>query len=45
MNITNTEIYGIKHAMRGMRNPFESHSKSDTVNEIIGKNDLELAQK
>ena len=45
MKITNTEVYGIKHAMRGMRNPYESHSKADTVGEIIGVNDLELAQK
>ena len=45
MKITNTEVYGIKHAMRGMRNPFESHDKSDTKGETIGVFDLELAQR
>lgn len=45
MKITNTEVYGIRHAMRGMRNPFESHDKSDTIGEIIGVSDLELAQR
>ena len=44
MKITNTEVYGIRHAMRGMRNPFESHDKSDTIRETIGVSDLELAQ-
>lgn len=45
MKITNTEVYGIRHAMRGMRNPFESHDKSDTIRETIGVSDLELAQR
>ena len=45
MKITNTEVYGIRHAMRGMRNPFECHDKSDTIRETIGVSDLELAQR
>jgi len=45
MKITNSDVYGIRHAMRGMRNPFESHYKADTINETIGANDLELAQR
>lgn len=31
MKFDNTEIYGIKSAMRGMRNPLESWSKGDTL--------------
>jgi len=52
MKFENTEVWGFKHALRGMRNPFESWSKSDSLIESeyeyqleIGKNDMELAQK
>ena len=45
MKITNTEVYGISSAIRGMRNPMSSHSKSDTVGDVIGAEDLKLAQK
>ena len=45
MKITNTEVYGISSAIRGMRNPMSSHSKSDTVGDVIGVEDLKLAQK
>lgn len=72
MNFSNTSTWGFEHAIRGMRNPLESWSKSDsgcklycsvegvcvekpcsydncngctTTEYIIGKNDLELAQK
>lgn len=31
MNFTNTEVWGFEHALRGMRNPKNSWSKSDTV--------------
>lgn len=30
MNITNTEVWGFKHALRGMRNPMNSWDKSDS---------------
>ena len=30
MKFENTEVWGFKHAIRGMRNPLESWSKSDT---------------
>lgn len=30
MKFENTEVWGFKHALRGMRNPLESWSKSDT---------------
>lgn len=31
MKFEKTEVWGLKHAIRGMRNPLESWSKSDTV--------------
>ena len=51
MNFSNTEVWGFEHALRGMRNPLESWNKSDSFIKsphnyyVIGKNDLELAQK
>ena len=30
MEITNTEVWGFKHAIRGARNPLESWNKSDS---------------
>ena len=52
MKFENTEVWGFKHALRGMRNPKESWNKSDTewlrgtyIEAFkIGKNDLKLAQ-
>ena len=44
MKFENTEVYGFKSALRGMRNPLESWKKNDTVEEngsvTIGENDL-----
>ena len=31
MEITNTEVWGFKHAIRGARNPLESWNKSDSI--------------
>lgn len=57
MKFEKTEVWGFEHALRGMRNPLESWAKSDgkydyeehvgyaIKNFVIGKNDLELAQK
>ena len=55
MKFENTEVWGFKHALRGMRNPLESWDKSDSytlgcischrTSYKIGKNDLSLAQK
>lgn len=54
MKFEHTEVWGFKHALRGMRNPKESWNKSDsefsmavTGEDIytIGPNDLELAHK
>ena len=45
MKFENTKVFNIDGAMRGMRNPLESWNKGDTVNDIIGENDLKLAQK
>ena len=54
MKFEKTEVWGFEHAIRGMRNPWESWGKSDSYygnNEIglesyvIGENDLELMQK
>lgn len=51
MKFENTEVWGFKHAFRGMRNPLESWHKSDSSYDIcykdfyLGDADLELAQK
>jgi len=52
MKFENTEVWGFKHALRGMRNPLESWDKSDSLIEDeyeyqleVGKNDLDLAQR
>ena len=45
MKFENTKVFNIEGAMRGMRNPLESWGKNDTVNDIIGENDMKLAQK
>lgn len=50
MEFKHTEVFNFKGAFRGMRNPLESWSKSDSYYERggcfqIGANDLALAQK
>jgi hypothetical protein len=56
MKFENGNVWGFEHAIRGMRNPLESWSKSDTTSDCfyadiktcgvtIGQNDLELMQK
>ncbi len=51
MKFEKTEVWGFKHALRGMRNPMNSWDKSDSLIERefegqleIGKNDMKLAQ-
>ena len=53
MKFESTEVWGFKHALRGMRNALESWDKSDSCQDYpecpnkyqIGENDLILAQK
>lgn len=54
MKFEKTECWGFEHAIRGMRQPLQSHSKSDSYwgndeccleSYVIGEKDLELAQK
>lgn len=49
MRFDNTEVWGFKHAIRGMRNPLESWNRSDSDFEstdlIIGVNDLDLCKR
>lgn len=52
IEITATDVYGITHAIRGMRNPMESWELSDTprpgcfsLNDWIGPKDKELMMK
>ena len=49
IKIENTEVIGWEHAIRGMRNPLNSWSKSDSWQSekefIIGENDLNLMKK
>jgi hypothetical protein len=47
MEFKETEVWGFKHALRGMRNPMNSWAKSDSEfnrEEVwLGENDLKLA--
>lgn len=50
LKFENTEVWGIEHALRGMRNPMNSWNRADTIaddanNISIGENDLDLAQR
>ena len=45
MKFENTEVWGFEHAIRGMRNPLESWSKSDSTEMLLGPNDLQLMKK
>lgn len=56
IKVENVDVWGFKHAIRGMRNPMNSWYKSDSgyrasgehyedVNFVIGSNDLELMKK
>ena len=49
MKFENTEVYGFKRALHGMRNPLESWAKNDTIEAngtvTIGENDLALAKR
>ena len=49
MKFEHTEVWGFKHAIRGMRNPLKSHQKSDSdfsdvINPKIGECDMALMQ-
>lgn len=47
--VTDIEVWGFEHAIRGMRNPYDSWDKSDSLwlktCYKIGKNDLDLMQR
>lgn len=45
MNIKTLEVAGIGPAIRAMRNPFDSWSKSDTVHGQIGPTDKDLSER
>lgn len=48
MKIESTDVWGFEHAIKGMRNPKESWSKSDTRycgGTIIGQNDMDLCKR
>ena len=42
LTIENVEIFGYRAAIRGMRNPMNSWSKSDSNADLIGQNDEQL---
>ena len=42
LTIENVEIFGYEAAIRGMRNPMNSWSKSDSNADLIGQNDEQL---
>lgn len=39
MRFEKTDVWGFEHSLRGMRNPYDSWNKSDTVMELIGKHE------
>lgn len=41
MKFENTEVWGFEHAIRGMRQPLQSHSKSDSFNCFQGDGNCE----
>ena len=52
IEISNVEVVGLKHSVRGMRNPMNSWAKSDSefsnynnVPWVIGENDLDLMKR
>lgn len=45
LTVDKTKVSGIEQAIRGARNPMNSHHLSDSVGDTIGVKDLELAQK
>jgi hypothetical protein len=49
MKFENTDVYGFEHALRGMRNPLQSHHLADSIykpwGDSIGKADMTLALK
>jgi len=52
IKVENIDVWGFKHAIRGMRNPLNSWDKSDSdydvydnTNFIIGENDLDLMKR
>lgn len=48
IEVTNVEIWGFEHAIRGMRNPLNSWGKSDSifgVTETVGENDILLMKR
>lgn len=50
IKVENVEVFNMEGAVRGMRNPLNSWSKSDSVNEVpfgfnLGEKDLDLMKR
>ena len=48
IKVDRIDVWGFKHAVRGMRNPLNSWNRSDSdfgINTFIGKNDLDLMRR
>ena len=50
IKVENVEVFNMEGAVRGMRNPFNSWAKSDSINEVpfgfnLGEKDLDLMQR
>ena len=45
IRVESIETWGFRHAIRGMRNPMNSWTKSDSVGDSVGKADLELMKR
>lgn len=45
IQVSNVKVYNFENAIIGMRNPMNSWGKSDSQGDILGKEDIKLAQK
>ena len=45
IQVSNVKVYNFENAIIGMRNPMNSWDKSDSQGDILGKEDIKLAQK
>ena len=45
IKVSNVKVYNFENAIIGMRNPMNSWDKSDSQGDILGKEDIKLAQK
>ena len=45
IKVENIDVWGFEHAIRGMRNPLNSWSKSDSQGDVVGEKDIDLMRR